>query len=167
MSIIRVAKIVGILLFVLFTSIHSFAQNKYNFDFEQNWEWIDLLLSEQCQMFGVSEQVKFLRDEQDINEGRKLFRELTKLDSLNQLRLLPDIIKSDLQINRALFTKLIIPVAESVDYSDNFGGGNFNNPCFLGADFDDVEYIGTRSGDKGNPASNDAGGGIGIAASDQ
>jgi tetratricopeptide (TPR) repeat protein len=122
MSIIRVAKIVGILLFVSFTSIHSFAQNKYNFDFEQNWEWIDLLLSEQCQMFGVSEQVKFLRDEQDINEGRKLFRELTKLDSLNQLRLLPDIIKSDLQINRALFTKLIIPVAESVDYSDNFGG---------------------------------------------
>jgi len=122
MNIIRAPKIVGVLLFVLFTSVHSIAQNKYNFDFEQNWEWIDLLLSDQCQMFGVSEQIKFLRDEQNINEGRKLFRELSKLDSLNQLRFLPEIIKSDLLINRPLFTKLITPVAESIDYSDNFGG---------------------------------------------
>ncbi|MFZ4589983.1 MAG: tetratricopeptide repeat protein [Ignavibacteria bacterium] len=112
----------GVIFLVVLSSVTSFAQNKYNFNFEQNWEWVDLMLSEQCQMFGVLEQVKYLRDEQNINDGRRLFRELAKLDSLNQLRLLPKIIETDLAVNRNLFTKLITPVAETIDYSDNFGG---------------------------------------------
>jgi tetratricopeptide (TPR) repeat protein len=122
MSIIRVKKLLGVIFLVVLSAVPSLAQNKYNFNFEQNWEWVDLMLSEQCEMFGVLEQVKYLRDEQNINDGRRLFRELAKLDSLNQLRLLPKIIETDLAVNRALFTKLITPVAETIDYSDNFGG---------------------------------------------
>ena len=122
MKIVKFNKIFWVFLFVIFSSVYSVAQNRYNFDFEKNWDWVDLMLSDQCQMFGVLEQVKYLRDEQNIKEGRKLFRELAKLDSLNQLQLLPEVIESDLLINRELFTKLITPVAESIDFSDNFGG---------------------------------------------
>lgn len=122
MNIIMVRKILGVILLVVLSSAYSFAQNKYNYDFEQNWEWVDLMLSEQCQMFGVLEQVKYLRDEVNLNEGRSLFRELAKLDSLNQIRLLPKIVESDLAINRSRFARLITPVVENVDFSDNFGG---------------------------------------------
>ena len=122
MNIFNIIKILGVSLLVVFSSVYSFAQNKYNYDFEQNWDWVDLMLSEQCTMFGVLEEVRYLRDEQNINEGRKLFRELSKLDSLNQLRLLPKVIESDLSINRKLFKGLITPVTESIDFSDNFGG---------------------------------------------
>ena len=62
MNIIRIKKLLGVIFLVVLSSVSSFAQNKYNFNFEQNWEWVDLMLSEQCQMFGVLEQVKYLRD---------------------------------------------------------------------------------------------------------
>jgi tetratricopeptide (TPR) repeat protein len=122
MNIIRGSRILFVFLFLLLSSVYSFAQNKYNYDFEQKWDWVDLMLSDQCQMFGVLEQVKYLRDEQNINQGRRLFRELSKLDSLNQLQLLPKIIESDLSVNQKRFAQLITPAVENVNLSDNFGG---------------------------------------------
>jgi len=78
----------------------TFAQNRYNFDFEKDWDWVDLLIDDQSRLFQVQEQIKYLRDEFRIEEGRILFRELAKLDSLNQLRDLPEVINEDIAKNR-------------------------------------------------------------------
>jgi hypothetical protein len=100
----------------------SIAQNKYNFDFEKDWDWVDLLIDEQSRLFNVQEQIKYLRDEFEIEEGRVLFRELAKLDSLNQLKLLPEVITEDIAKNRRKFFDIYIPAVKDIDFSETFGG---------------------------------------------
>lgn len=100
----------------------TFAQNRYNFDFEKDWDWVDLLIDDQSRLFQVQEQIKYLRDEFRIEEGRILFRELAKLDSLNQLRDLPEVINEDIAKNRRKFFEIYIPAVKDADFSETFGG---------------------------------------------
>ena len=100
----------------------TFAQNRYNFDFEKDWDWVDLLIDDQSRLFQVQEQIKYLRDEFRIEEGRILFRELAKLDSLNQLRDLPEVINEDIAKNRGRFFEIYLPAMKDVDFSETFGG---------------------------------------------
>ncbi len=100
----------------------TFAQNRYNFDFEKDWDWVDLLIDDQSSLFQVQEQIKYLRDEFRIEEGRILFRELAKLDSLNQLRDLPEVINEDIAKNQGRFFEIYLPVMKDVDFSETFGG---------------------------------------------
>ncbi len=100
----------------------TFAQNRYNFDFEKDWDWVDLLIDDQSRLFQVQEQIKYLRDEFRIEEGRILFRELAKLDSLNQLRDLPEVINEDIAKNRSRFFEIYLPAVKDADFSETFGG---------------------------------------------
>lgn len=113
--------IYGVLI-VLITAGLSFSQNRYNFDFQEKWEWVDLMIDNQCSLFGVIEQLKFLRDEYDINTGRLLFRELAKLDSLNQLNDFSKVIENDISVNRDYFRKQFSLFTGNINLADNFGG---------------------------------------------
>jgi len=114
---------VSLIVSLLFLFIaDTFAQNRYNFDFEKDWDWVDLLIDDQSRLFQVQEQIKYLRDEFRIEEGRILFRELAKLDSLNQLRDLPEIINEDIAKNRRKFFDIYIPAVKDADFSETFGG---------------------------------------------
>ena len=110
------------LLIVLISANSGFSQNRYNFNFDEKWEWVDLMIDEQCSLYGVLEQLKFLRDEYDINTGRLLFRELSKLDNLNHLNLLTSIIERDVSVNREYFKKQFSPYIGNISYEENFGG---------------------------------------------
>lgn len=116
----KVLLIAAVMLLIL--SGGSKAQVKYNFDFGKDWDWVDLLIDEQSSLFGVQEQIKYLRDEFQIEEGRILFRELAKLDSLNQLRDLPEIINEDIVKNRKYFFSIYIPAVKDIDFGEHFGG---------------------------------------------
>ncbi|MCE1163939.1 MAG: tetratricopeptide repeat protein [Bacteroidetes bacterium] len=112
---------VAALMLILFSGLTK-AQYKYNFDFGKDWDWVDLLIDEQSSLFGVQEQIKYLRDEFQIEEGRILFRELAKLDSLNQLRGLPEVINEDIVKNRRYFFSIYMPAVKDIDFGEHFGG---------------------------------------------
>ncbi len=76
------------------------AQSKYGFDFERDWEWVDLLFNDLSSSEAISSAVKLLMNEYTIEEARILFRELIKLDSLNDLKRLPEIVRLDLKRNQ-------------------------------------------------------------------
>lgn len=78
--------IIPVLFIILFFNTELRSQDKYVFDFNEDWEWYDLMLSDWCQHSTIlTSYVKTLKEEFTIEEGRMLFRNLAKLDSLNQI----------------------------------------------------------------------------------
>ncbi|MCI0473670.1 MAG: hypothetical protein L0Y76_08825, partial [Ignavibacteria bacterium] len=73
----------------------AYSQNRFNFNYDTDFDWIDLMIDPQANYETVKDRIKFLRDEMDIEEGRVLLRELSKLDSLNSLNYLHEIIEKD------------------------------------------------------------------------
>ena len=91
------------ILFLIFFSCSintARAQNKYGFDFEKDWYWADLLSYKSSSSKIITSSIKYLMNEYTIEESRLLFRELTKLDSLNRILLLPEIAKYDIERNK-------------------------------------------------------------------
>lgn len=70
-------------------------QINYEFDFNKNWEWFDLYSSEPAISNQLIKTIQDISKEWSIEEGRCLFRNLTKLDSLNDILNLPKIIDTD------------------------------------------------------------------------
>lgn len=83
----------------LFTKT-STAQINYEFDFNKNWEWFDLYSSEPAISNQLIKSIQELSKEWSIEEARCLFRNLTKLDSLNEILNLPKIIDTDSNIGK-------------------------------------------------------------------
>ena len=78
----------------------SFAQNNYEFDFSKNWEWFDLYSSKPAISNQLIKTIQDLSKEWSIEEARNFFRHLIKLDSLNEILNLPQIIDTDSNINK-------------------------------------------------------------------
>lgn len=98
------------------------SQHKYGFNFEQEWEWVDLLIDEQSKTFNTTEQIKYLRDEFSIEEGRLLFAKLTKLESLGELKQLPETAMLDISVNREKFSEIFRKALEKTEFKDTYAG---------------------------------------------
>ncbi len=75
-------------------------QINYEFDFDKNWEWFDLYSSEPAISNKLIKNIQDLSKEWSIDEARYLFRNLTKLDSINEILNLPQIIDTDSNIGK-------------------------------------------------------------------
>jgi hypothetical protein len=116
-------KNIAVLTLLLVLSVSpSFSQNRFNFDYDRDFEWIDLMLDPQAEFTSVKDRIRFLRDEMDIEEGRVLLRELSKLDSLNTLNYLYLIIEKDIPKNRDYFRRVFKEKFPPTQYIDNFIG---------------------------------------------
>ena len=98
------------------------AQSKYGFNFEKDWEWFDLLFDDLSSSEAISSAVKLLMNEYTIEEARILFRELIKLDSLNDLKRLPEIVRFDLKRNQKKWDTKIRIVLKDFDERNTFAG---------------------------------------------
>lgn len=98
------------------------AQNKYGFDFEKDWYWADLLSYKSASSEVIQSSIKYLMNEYTIEEARLLFRELTKLDSLNEILRLPEIAKYDLGRNRSKWETKINKGLKGFDERNTFSG---------------------------------------------
>ena len=98
------------------------AQGKYGFDFDRDWEWFDLLFDDLSSSEAISSAVKLLMNEYTIEEGRILFRELIKLDSLNDLKRLPEIVRFDLIRNQKKWDSKIRNGLTGFDERNTFAG---------------------------------------------
>jgi|WetSurMetagenome_2_1015567.scaffolds.fasta_scaffold65275_1 hypothetical protein len=112
--------VTGLLSF--FVSQFVYSQNKFEFDFEKNWEWTDLLTYNATLSNDLLSAVKILVNEYSIDEARFLFRTLTHLDSLNQVKLLPGVSALDPTKNRSFRKYLIEKELNCFDKSDDFKG---------------------------------------------
>jgi len=116
-------KNIAVLAVLLILSVSpALGQNKFNFDFDSDFDWVDLLVDKQADYKTVKDQIKFLRDEMDIEEGRILLRELSKLDTLNALNILHEKIDMDLSVNREYFRSVFRENFPPTEYIDNFAG---------------------------------------------
>ena len=83
-------------LFIMSFPRKSISQDKYDFDFSKNFDWYDLLLSDNVKNSELLKSyVKSLMEEFSIEDGRIFFRELAKLDSVNEIKNLPGITALD------------------------------------------------------------------------
>ena len=128
------------------------AQGKYGFDFDRDWEWYDLLFDDLSSSEAISSAVKLLMNEYTIEEGRLLFRELIKLDSLNDLKRLPEIVRFDLERNQKKWDTKIRNGLSGFDERNTFAGlissavtlSVIRRPfLFGGKSFKNREYIST------------------------
>ncbi|MCX6163664.1 MAG: hypothetical protein NTU73_02190 [Ignavibacteriae bacterium] len=76
------------------------AQINYEFDFNKNWEWFDLYSSNPAISNQLIKNIQDLSKEWSIEEARHLFRNLVKLDSLNDILNLPQIIDTDSNVGK-------------------------------------------------------------------
>ena len=98
------------------------AQNKYGFDFEKDWYWVDLLSYKSASSEVMESSIKYLMNEYTIEEARLLFRELTKLDSLNEILLLPEIARYDLDRNKSKWETKISKGLKGFNERNTFAG---------------------------------------------
>ena len=75
-----------IVIALVISSDPVFSQQRYGFDFNTNWEWPDLILYEKSSDLPVNNAIKYLSKNLGIQDGRTLFRKLTALDSLNEIK---------------------------------------------------------------------------------
>ncbi|MFA5404383.1 MAG: hypothetical protein WC358_05575, partial [Ignavibacteria bacterium] len=76
------------------------AQINYEFDFNKNWEWFDLYSSSPAISNQLIKSIQDLSKEWSIEEARYLFRNLIKLDSINEILNLPKIIDTDSNVGK-------------------------------------------------------------------
>jgi len=110
---------------IIFISVGSNitpAQNKYGFDFEKDWYWTDLLSYKSSSSEIMNSSIKYLMNEYTIEEARLLFRELTKLDSLNEILLLLEIARYDLERNKTKWETKISKGLKGFDERNTFAG---------------------------------------------
>ena len=75
------------LLFIFITFSKSYSQHNYGFDFNVEWEWYDLMLDDKCKNSTIlTGYIKSLMEDFSIEDGRLLFKELTKLESLTDIK---------------------------------------------------------------------------------
>jgi hypothetical protein len=89
--------LLSLIFFILsFFPSESISQDRYGFDFNKDFDWYDLILSDNVKNSELMKSyVKSLMDEFSIEDGRIFFRELVKLDSINEIKNLPAIIALD------------------------------------------------------------------------
>jgi len=76
-----------VLLIIFIPLSGSFSQDKYDFNFNDEWDWYDLKLNDKCINSTILQgYIKVLMEEFSIEDGRILFRELTKLDNLTDVK---------------------------------------------------------------------------------
>lgn len=110
---------------IIFISVGSNiaqAQNKYGFDFEKDWLWADLLSYKSSSSEVITSSIKYLMNEYTIEEARLLFRQLIKLDSLNEILLLPEIARYDLERNKIRWETKISKGLKGFDERNTFAG---------------------------------------------
>jgi tetratricopeptide (TPR) repeat protein len=81
----------------------SSAQINYEFDFNKKWEWIDLYSSQPAIDNRLIKTIQQLSEDWTIEEARNLFKNLVKLDSLNEILNLPKIIDTDSAANKNIW----------------------------------------------------------------
>ncbi len=103
-----------------FEVLHS--QPYYGFNFDKEWEWVELIYGN----YNVSETSKNLVEELeniiDINDARILFKNLSLLDSLNQIKELVKIAEIDSNIKPTDFKKKLESAFMYFDAIDNLDG---------------------------------------------
>lgn len=101
----------------------SFPQDKYGFDFDKNFEWYDLLLCDNTKISPVlTSYVRSLMDEFTIEDGRNFFRELTKLDSITEIKNISQIAALDSDTIPGNWKVLLDSSLASFSEPDNFSG---------------------------------------------
>lgn len=83
----------------LFVNISS-SQVNYEFDFNKKWEWFDLYSSAPAISNQLVKPIQEISKEWSIDEARNLFKYLTKLDSINEILNLQQVIDSDSNANK-------------------------------------------------------------------
>ncbi|HEY5533605.1 MAG TPA: DUF5700 domain-containing putative Zn-dependent protease [Ignavibacteria bacterium] len=101
----------------------SFPQDKYGFDFDKNFEWYDLLLCDNTKISPLlTSYVRSLMDEFTIEDGRNFFRELTKLDSITEIKNISQIAALDSDTIPGNWKVLLDSSLVSFSEPDNFSG---------------------------------------------
>lgn len=112
----------AVILLMLLLPLNSFSQWRYGFDFDRDFEWIDLLIDEQAKINNAQEQVKYLRNEFSIEEGRILLSSLAKLESVNEIKNLHETAMLDVPVNRDKFSEIFRTALQYSEFQDNFIG---------------------------------------------
>ena len=92
-------KIILLIFLTIFPGVHYgglYAQPKYNFNFGKNWEWGELMYGGYPVSFEALKILEQMQDDLSIVQGRFLFKNLSILDSVNQIRQLSEITNYDL-----------------------------------------------------------------------
>ncbi|MBI5402850.1 MAG: tetratricopeptide repeat protein [Ignavibacteriae bacterium] len=99
----KFSKYPAFLFFLFLLARISPAQINYEFDFNKKWEWFDLYSSEPAISNGLIKHIQALSEDWTVEEGRTLFRNLAKLDSLNELHNLQKVIDTDSNAGKNLW----------------------------------------------------------------
>lgn len=89
-----------LLICLLLSGNTVYAQIHYEFDFNKNWEWFELYSCEPAISNKLIKTIQEISKEWSIEEGRFLFRQLAKLDSINEILNLPKVIDTDSNIGK-------------------------------------------------------------------
>lgn len=98
------------------------SQINYEFDFGKNWEWFDLYSSNPAISNQLIKNIQDLSKEWSIDEARVLFRNLAKLDSLNEILNLPKIIDTDSNIGKRTWKFAVIKELKYFSEPETFRG---------------------------------------------
>lgn len=94
LSILYHTAFIALAIFLFVFTKNSFPQERYGFDFGKNFDWYDLLLNDNTKNSVVlTSYVRSLMEEFSIEDGRILFRQLAKLESLSEIKNLSEIVK--------------------------------------------------------------------------
>ncbi len=110
-------------LFLISFPRKSISQDKYDFDFSKNFDWYDLLLSDNVKNSELLKSyVRSLMDEFSIEDGRIFLQELTKLDSINEIKNLPGIAALDGNPELATWNRELDSTVKNFNEVSNLSG---------------------------------------------
>ncbi len=110
------------LVFLILLPRSAYSQINYEFDFNKNWEWFDLYSSDPAISNQLIKNIQDLSKEWSIEEARVLFRNLAKLDSINEVLNLPKIIDTDSNIGKRTWKIIALKELKYFDEPETFRG---------------------------------------------
>lgn len=108
--------------FLILLPCSAYSQINYEFDFNKNWEWFDLYSSDPAISNQLIKNIQDLSKEWSIEEARVLFRNLAKLDSINEILNLPKIIDTDSNIGKRTWKIIALKELKYFDEPETFRG---------------------------------------------
>ncbi|MEP7145495.1 MAG: hypothetical protein ABI792_00655 [bacterium] len=120
-------KAVIIFIFIFASSLliypeKNYSQTKYEFNFDYNWSWEDLINKVVLINPGLIKSVDNLKNKISNNDARILLKKLSVLDSLNYLLTLQNVARLDSQQSDLKWDLLLKSFMDSVRITEDFSG---------------------------------------------
>lgn len=108
--------------FILVYGNFLFSQEKYGFNFGKDWEWGEMMYGGYPITIEALRTLEQMRDDIPIQQGRYLFRNLIRLDNVNQIKLIADVALLDSPQKQQRWKEKLDSAFSNIDLPNNLSG---------------------------------------------